>query len=74
MAKATAGTVTFRGETYTVSTSFEFASFYYPNFREHDGQPMIRFHRTLQSAQRGTWDSKEMRAAWEYVGFSIVER
>lgn len=73
MAKATKGTVEFAGKTYTVSTSFEFASFYRPNFRDSD-EPMIRFHRTEKSAQKGTWDSKEMRASWDYVGYAPVQR
>lgn len=71
MAKATAGTVQFNGETYEVSTSFSFASFYRA---DHVEGVMIRFHRTEKSAQRGTWDSPEMRKAWRHVGYATVQR
>ncbi len=71
MAKATRGTVEFNGTTHEVSTSFDYASFYRA---DHSPNLMIRFHRTEKSAQKGTWDSPEMRKAWRYLGYATVER
>ncbi len=71
---ATPGTVDFNGRTYEVSTSFAFASFYFPNYKEHNGIPMIRFHRTAASAAKGSYDSKEQRANWSHVGWTAVQR
>lgn len=71
MAKASKGTVRFEGQTYDVSTSFGYASFYR---MANDRKVMIRFHRTANSAQRGTWDSPEMRKTWKHVGWAEVQR
>lgn len=71
-AKATKGTTEFDGTTYTVSTSFEFASFYRCTFNT-DEPIMIRFHRTEKSAQKGTWDSPAMKKGWAYLGYALVQ-
>jgi hypothetical protein len=70
-AKAVKATVEFQGTTYTVSTSFAFASFYRCTF-EDKPEPMIRFHRTAKAAQKGTWESKEMRESWQHIGWAEV--
>lgn len=70
MAKTTTGTVEFEGQTYTVSTSFGFASFYRTT---GDDRPMIRFHRTENSAAKGTWDSPAMKSTWKHVGYATVQ-
>lgn len=65
------GTVSFKGQSFTVSTGFDFASFY---LIDGDSRPMIRFHRTEKSAQKGSWDSPSMKAIAKYAGYTIVQR